>query len=217
MPTPYICYHQLYHNIHAFGNDESAGKQDLAKGKKSVSKRGTSTSIRRKKPNTGTPAMVKIRQCVSDREMDAILDEEFNAQHSKNAYDPLPIPLSAGEKKLRTSASFKEFSSEKDISSSLARTQAVAASHGQDHGERRIYSNTMTASPIDSDSEFPTNSDTSVKSKKKNSGRKIVVDTTSTTSVDSMSRDQDTFNERLEMLREFKKSHGHTHVPSGVV
>ena len=170
MPTPYTNYHQNYHNIFVGVSGRDTGKIS---------------------PNAGTPAMVIMHQCVSDREMDAILDEEFNAQHSKNAYDPLlPVPFST--------MPFEGFPS------FLALPQAapVAAAHGQYHDERSFYFNTMTASPINAYPKFPTYSDTSAESKKKNSGRKI----------DSMSRDQDVFSERLEMLREFKNIHGHTNV-----
>jgi hypothetical protein len=211
MPTPYKCYHQPYLNYHAFVNDERVRKQDLAKQRKSVSNR----SIGKISPNAGTPAVVTTRQCVSDREMDAILDEEFSAQHSKNRNALLPVAFSAEEKTL-TSTSFKGFPSENEITSlALPQAAPVAATQWQDHDVRGFYSNTMTASPMNAHSKFSTDSDTFANSKKENCERNKVVSTTSTL-FDSTSRERDIFSERLEMLKEFKNTHGHIIVPSRV-
>jgi hypothetical protein len=130
--------------------------------------------------------------------MDAILDEEFSAQHSKNRNALLPVPLGAEEKTL-TSASFKGFPSENEITSlALPQVALVAAAQWQDHDVRGFYFNTMTASPINAHSEFSTDSDTSAKSIRRK-GYYI-------------SRERDIFSERLEMLKKYKNIHGHTNV-----
>ena len=204
MPTPYRFYHHPYHNIHTYLAHGRVGKHDLAGGGRGRPRQYHGGSA----ASTPEPPLVLVNQCVSDREMDAILDEEFNAQHSKNRNDPLPVSLSAEEKKL-TSASFQGSPSSLAL---VPQAAPVAAACGQNDNESGIYSNITTTSPINAYPEFPTSSDaTSDNSKKENSKRKLVVAKTST-SVDSKARDQDTFNEKLEMLKAFKKSHGHTNV-----